>query len=353
MKSTFSYFSSSFIVAGIGLLLAFGLGFNEGGMSIAIAAVISALTLSVLETSVSLDNAVVNAKYLEKMNDRSKNWFMTWGMLIAVFGMRIIFPILIVCLAAWTDPWTALKMALFDPLEYQHHIEAAHIAVMSFGAAFLLMVALEFFFDHEKDDHWIPGLEHFAAFVGKYPNVQLLIGAPLVLAASYFAPTESQTVLFAGFGGMLSFYVIHGLKEMLEAAEDSAMATAGAAALAQGNKLMIGSLVFLEVLDASFSFDGVIAAFAITNKFLIIAIGLGVGAMFVRSMTIYLVEKKTMSKLKYLEHGAFFGIVWLVIAMAASIFGIHLGEVAVAGGAALLIAVSLVHSILVKDEVAA
>ena len=309
-----------------------------------IAFAISTLLLGVLELSVSLDNAVVNAKYLEKMNERSKNWFLTWGMVIAVFGMRFALPILIVACAAGINPWAATVMAFTDPASYQHHIESVELMVYGFGAGFLLMVALEFFFNGEKDNHWIPGLERFAAFIGKFPHVQILFAIPLVLAAGFFAPqgVDGETLSLSGFAGVLLFYAIHGLKELLEAMEEEKAAKM----VASGTNLMIGSLVFLEVLDASFSFDGVIAAFAITNNFMVITAGLGlIGAMFVRSLTVYLVDKGTMSEMKYLENGAFWGIVWLVVAMISDAYGHHLGEVMVAGVAGVLIAMSAVHSI--------
>ena len=120
--------------------------------------------------------------------------------------------------------------------------------------------------------------------------------------------------------------------------------------LGNANGLMIGSLVFLEVLDASFSFDGVIAAFAITNQFLVVAAGLCIGAMFVRSLTVFLVEKGTMSELKYLENGAFFGIAWLVCTMFLSAYGINFGEIVVAGVAAGTILLSGLHSWFIRHQ---
>ena len=107
----------------------------------------------------------------------------------------------------------------------------------------------------------------------------------------------------------------------------------------------LAGFMYLEVVDASFSFDGVIAAFAITNNFLIIMLGLSVGAMFVRSLTIMLVEKGTLSEFRYLEDGAFWGIGWLVFAMFASAVHVEIGEIWIAGGAAGLIALATIHSI--------
>ena len=221
-----------------------------------------------------------------------------------------------------------------------------HTEVMGFGAGFLLMVTLEYFLNGEKENHWIPGLEQAAAFIGKFPFIQLLIGLPVCMAISRFAPHHQQGLLYSSVGGLLCFYAVHGLKELLESLE----AQKAAQMLGNANGLMIGSLVFLEVLDASFSFDGVIAAFAITNQFLVVAAGLCIGAMFVRSLTVFLVEKGTMSELKYLENGAFFGIAWLVCTMFLSAYGINFGEIVVAGVAAGTILLSGLHSWFIRHQ---
>lgn len=343
MQTIKKYFTSSLLFVLISVLFTGVLGYFSGpeaGWNVAIAFIISTLVLGVLETSVSLDNAVVNAKYIGHLNEASKRWFLTWGMVIAVFGMRLILPIAIVSLAAWVDPWTALMLALFDPVQYQATMESVHIPVVGFGAGFLLMVALEFFVNGEKDHHWIPGLENAAAYLGKFPSVQLLIGLPICFIVAHFAPHDPQVLLYSSVGGVLLFYAIHGLKELLETIERERAAKV----VGSTTGLMVGALVFLEVLDASFSFDGVIAAFAITNQFLVIAAGLGIGAMFVRSFTIYLVDQGTMAKLQYLEHGAFYGIAWLVAAMFMSAYGYHIGEVIVAGVAAGVILAAGLHS---------
>lgn len=339
------YFKGSIIFTVLAILFAGIVGSFSGGIVMALGSMLSAIILGVLETSVSLDNAVVNAKYLEKMNNESRHWFLTWGMVIAVFGMRLILPIIIVCIASWVNPLEAIHMALLKPEEYQKALESVHVAIMGFGAGFLLMVCLEYFFNSEKETHWIPGLEKFAAFVGKFPQVDLLLGIPVVLTVSYLAPHDNQALLYSSFGGLLTFYFIHGVKELLEALEEEKAANMVSSSVG----LMVGSLIFLEILDASFSFDGVIAAFAITNKFLIIAAGLGIGAMFVRSLTIFLVDEGTMSELKYLENGAFVGIAWLVFAMYMSAYGIELGEVIVAGGAAGVILLAGFHSWKVRE----
>lgn len=357
MATFMKYFSGSVIFTLFALAFSAGVGAYQGGVALAMAYLISAAILGVLETSVSLDNAVVNAKYLEKMNARSIHWFLTWGMVIAVFGMRLALPILIVCLAAGVGPIEAINLALFHSKEYQDHIESVHLEIMGFGAGFLFIVFLDYFFDEEKDTHWIPGLEHFAAFVGKFPQVNILLSVPLAILAGYFAPHDGVKFGLAILAGMVSYFFIHSVKQLLEEKQEhdeeasvgTAVATKVVSAVAD-TRLMVGSLVFLEILDASFSFDGVIAAFAVTNNFLVIAAGLGIGAMFVRSLTIYLVDMKTMSELKYLEHSAMWGIGWLVSAMVASAYGHELGEVVVAGVAALIIAIGGAHSYFLRKK---
>lgn len=199
-KTTLSYFITSFVFAAVAIIFAGILGYfsnTESALQVAIAYMISATVLGILETSVSLDNAVVNAKYLERMNAVSKQWFLTWGMAIAVFGMRLILPIAIVSLAAGVGPIAATQMALFDPELYQTTMESVHIQIVGFGAGFLMMVALEFFINGEKDHHWIPGLESFAALLGKFPFMQLLIGLPTCFIIAHFAPEQGQSLLYS------------------------------------------------------------------------------------------------------------------------------------------------------------
>ena len=115
--------------------------------------------LAVLEISLSFDNAVVNATVLREMDEKWQRRFLTWGILIAVFGMRIVFPLAIVAIAANLDPLSAIHLSLNDPERYEAIVSSAHVGIAGFGGAFLAMVGLSFFFDGEKDVDWIRGLE--------------------------------------------------------------------------------------------------------------------------------------------------------------------------------------------------
>jgi hypothetical protein len=121
-------------------------------------AFITALLLTVLEVTLSFDNAVVNAKVLERMSLKWQRRFLTWGMFIAVFGTRIFLPVLIVSASAWLSPLLVAKLALFSPAEYAHHLESAKHGINAFGAAFLLMVSLKYFFNGAKEVHWMDAI---------------------------------------------------------------------------------------------------------------------------------------------------------------------------------------------------
>ncbi|TRD09982.1 DUF475 domain-containing protein [Erythrobacter insulae] len=269
--------------------------------------------LSILEVSLSFDNAVVNATVLREMDPVWQQRFLTIGILIAVFGMRIVFPIAIVSIAAQIGPWEAIQLSLGDPEEYERIVSAAHIGIAGFGGAFLAMVGLTFFFDEEKDVHWISAIEHAVNRFSSIPALEIgFVLAVLYGVSTLLTPEEALTFLTAGVMGLLTFIGVNALGEIIEQGE--AKKKAAGEVVRSG----LGGFLYLEVLDASFSFDGVIGAFALSNNMIVIAIGLSVGAMFVRSMTIHLVRAGTLSQFRYLEHGAFWAIIALGIIMLVS-----------------------------------
>lgn len=263
------------------------------------------LVLGVLEVSLSFDNAVVNATVLRDMDAKWRKRFLTWGIAIAVFGMRIIFPLAIVAIAAKIGPIAAVTLAATEPQTYQEIIEGAHIGIAGFGGAFLAMVGLKFFFDADKEVHWIDVLERHLTKLSNVPAME--IGTVLLVlwgVSTQLAAADSHVFLVSGIFGLLTYIAVDALGALLEGAED----TTGTVV-----RSGLASFLYLEMLDASFSFDGVIGAFALSNNLFIIALGLGIGAMFVRSMTIMLVDKGTLAEYRYLEHGAF----WAILALAA------------------------------------
>jgi hypothetical protein len=307
IRAVLGYFRWAFIATGIGLFLSLWLGWSMTGSIGGMWSVFFiCLVLSALEISLSFDNAVVNANVLKRMDPIWKKRFLTWGILIAVFGMRIIFPVAVVAIAAGTGPLEALRVAVHEPETYAHIMHDAHPAIAAFGGGFLLMVALSFFFDPEKETHWLPPIENklskFAALRGSDAALALFI---IVIISLFYPEAHSADFVKTALYGVLTFFAVDFMGQILD---DNKSAMVGA-------KAGLGAFLYLEVLDASFSFDGVIGAFALSQNLFIIAIGLGIGAMYVRSMTIVLVEKDVLAELKFLEHGAFYAILVLAIIM--------------------------------------
>lgn len=308
-KSLTSYFTWSFVWSIIGLIGAGALGWLEHQtMAHALQFVFLCFVLSLLEISISFDNAVVNATILKKMTPAWQHRFLTWGIVIAVFGMRLVFPLLIVCISAAVGPLEALKIATFEPARYAEMMLAVHHEVAAYGGSFLALVALKFFFDTGKEVHWIRVIEEPLVKLGRLAAIEVAI----VLGFLWFIsralpPPEAYPVLVAGIAGILTYVCVEAVGEFLKTPDGESI---------DPHKASLGMFLYLEVLDASFSFDGVIGAFAITNHLFLIAIGLGIGALFVRSLTILMVEKETLEMFKYLENGAF----WAVGSLAAIMF---------------------------------
>ncbi len=306
--SFLSYFKSTFIFSILGLVLAAVIGFYYSGhFQGALNALFVCSILGVLETSLSFDNAVVNASVLKQMSPLWQHRFLTWGMFIAVFGMRIVFPLLIVAIVGHLGPIEALRLALFSPVEYATVMLSAEHEISAFGGAFLLLVALKYFFNREKTVHWIRMLEKPLAKMGKLEAVEVGITLVVIYGMSHLVkPGETITFLYAGIAGVLTFLMVDAVSVFLHVPE---------ATQKNIHRASLGLFLYLEVLDASFSFDGVIGAFAISHNLFIIAIGLGIGALFVRSLTILMVDRGTLDSYLFLEHGAFYALGALALIM--------------------------------------
>ncbi len=304
--------------------------------------------LIVLEVSLSFDNAVVNAKVLKRMSEFWKKIFLTIGILIAVFGMRLVFPVLLVSATAGLSPTEAINLAIEGgPIEeegtYAYLVNEAHPAIAGFGGMFLMMLFLDWIFE-DRDIHWISFLEKPLQRLGALDAVSVIVAlSALAIAATFSDESHFGQVLISGVLGIITYLLVGGLgnlfegqggddededgdevgaleKPDVEAAAQAAPGRAGpnTAQLATG-KAGLFLFLYLEVLDASFSFDGVIGAFAITQDIFIIMIGLGVGAFWIRSLTVYLVRQGTLDDYAYLEHGAHWAIGALAVILLITI----------------------------------
>jgi hypothetical protein len=343
------YYRGSSIFTAVCLTIAAAVGFAAGGIGGAIQTLVIAAVLGVLEVSLSFDNAIVNATVLKDMDEVWRRRFLTWGILIAVFGMRLVFPLIIVAVAAGIGPLSALSMALFSPDEYAAILGAktVHAGIMGFGGAFLLMVGLKYFFDADKEIHWIHAVEsklqRFSAIESAEIAIVLLAIGGVGVALLERSVAEAAAFAVSGAFGLATYVIVEGFGNYMEAKN----AASGVA------KAGLGAFLYLEVLDASFSFDGVIGAFALTTNLIVIALGLGIGAIFVRSMTVMLVDSGHMSEYRYLEHGAF----WAILALGGTMFAqtlAHVPEVVTGLTGAILIGLALRSSVkanrLERDE---
>lgn len=325
-----------------GLALIGGLVWNKSNdMTVVAQAVLTTFLLSILEISISFDNAVVNATVLNKMNEVWKRRFLTWGMLIAVFGMRFFFPLLIVSVTGGYSLWGALQMAISKPEEYSKMMLDAHLAVASFGGSFLLMVFLHFFINEDKDSHWIEFIEKPFQQVSSFNSAELVIALLVILGINQYLPVESSaTFLLSSLWGLVVFLLVHGVSDLLGSSEVSTVKW-----LSSG----FGMFLYLEVLDASFSFDGVVGAFALSTDLFVIMTGLSIGAFFVRGLTLYLVEKQTLNQFIFLEHGAFYALGALAFFMLLDPF-FHFSEWVTALTGASILVLSILWSIYVDRK---
>lgn len=270
--------------------------------------------LSILEVTLSFDNAVVNAKILKKMSPLWQKRFLTWGILLAVFGTRFLLPILIVSVAVFASPLYVAHLAFTDPTAYSHLLEGVHSSITAFGGMFLLMVSLKYFFDKAKEIHWIQVVEKHLVKWGHIEAIEIAIALILLVGISSVTPYSQTPILVAGLIGLILFIVMEGVAGSLSV-ESEDIAKAG-----------LTLFIYLNILDSAFSLDGVVGAFALSSNLLIIMIGLGIGAYFVRSLTVYFVKENTLAELKYLEHGAHWAILGLSLAMFANLV-VHVPEV--------------------------
>lgn len=377
-------FRWSFIIT----IIAFGIAWFYGSWE----ALFLCFVLALLEVSLSFDNAVLNATVLRRMSDFWQKMFLTVGIIIAVFGMRLVFPLVVVGVAASINPIEALQLALekgdpHTPGTYGYIIAEAHPQIASFGGMFLLMLFLNFVFTDRKIK-WLRWLEEPLAKAGKLSQIGVVVALALLVAAAEFWAKDPNTVLVAGILGILTYIVINGLGTLFEKglehkleeteipskekgakhytesekvlaldAKKNAAEVASKKAKTEPSKIVRATgkagfflFLYLEVLDASFSFDGVIGAFAITSDPIIIALGLGlIGAMFVRSITIYLVKKGSLNEYVYLEHGAHWAIGALAIILIISI-GWHVPELITGTIGILFIGAALFSSIIRKRK---
>lgn len=373
------YFGFSVLLTAAGLVFAVVYGGVAGLIAIAV--------LSVLEVCLSFDNAVVNAKVLKGMSPFWRKMFLYVGIFIAVFGVRLVLPILLVSITTGLSFTGVFDLALSDAEAYGAYVEDAAPAIFAFGGTFLLLVFLNFMLDtdEEKEHHWLGLLERPLAKVGTLPGAATVLSAAYVIAAAELAsPDKRETVLFSGLAGIVVYYAVQMLSAALDGKKPGAVedaegeiaeetrqptlssdedgrtvtnaATGRTTVTNTATKTVaaagLGAFLYLEVLDASFSFDGVIGAFAISNDIFVIMVGLAIGAFWVRSLTIFMVDKGTLDAYRYLEHGAMWAIGFLAAIMLAE-QAFHVSEyITGLTGVVFIIAAAITSVVVTRREAA-
>ncbi|MBW3569276.1 DUF475 domain-containing protein [Candidatus Parcubacteria bacterium] len=332
------YALSTFISA---LLIAF-VGFKAGW-----AALFLVLVLVALEITFSVDNAVINTKILQRLSPGWQQAFLTIGILIAVFGVRVFLPLLIVSMASGLSMGGVVDLALNNPDEYGHRLEDSHVAISSFGGMFLLMIFLDFFFQRRRTK-WLIRIETIMERAGRLVSLSVVLSLTTLLVLSNMLDNtaEQTTALTSGVIGLVAYLLINSLDTLLGRTNINKNLQKTAQNTFKAG--LIG-FIYLNIIDASFSLDGVIGAFAITNQILLIAVGLGVGALYVRVLTIHMLRHGVLQKYRYMEHGAHYAIGILAMLMLSSLI-FHIPE-AVAGLAGIaFVGTAVLHSYLERKR---
>lgn len=324
----------------VSALLTIGLGawvFSMKGLEAAALFVV----LVILEVTLSFDNAVINSRVLARMSAFWQTLFLTVGILTAVFVVRFILPIVIVMLSSQHEFIDVLTMALSQPEAYSATLHQAAPVINAFGGTFLLMIGISYFMDRNKDIHWLKQIEKTMSRFGRYEVFKVLV--MLIIAVGVYVtadPAHREATLVASVLGTLVHLALELFGDYFSARQSHIGVLTGMAAFA--------SFIYLDILDASFSLDGVIGAFAITNDVVLIITGLGAGALWVRSLTVYLTRTGTLGKYRYLEHGAHWAILVLGIIMLIKLYHIDPPEWFVGSIGLLFVATAIGSSILEK-----
>ncbi|HEX5645020.1 MAG TPA: DUF475 domain-containing protein, partial [Erythrobacter sp.] len=213
MQTLIRYYGFSLIFTAVCLALAVWYGWSSSGALMPTLGLLwIVVVLSILEVSLSFDNAVVNASVLKDMDEVWQQRFLTWGIAFAVFGMRIVFPLAIVAIAAQIGPIEAVTLSLNDPQEYERLVSSAHVGIAGFGGAFLAMVGLKFFFDADKEVHWIEAIESRIARVSALPAAEIALLLLALWGISTLLPTEEAlTFMVAGVLGLITFIAVEAV----------------------------------------------------------------------------------------------------------------------------------------------
>ncbi len=267
--------------------------------------------LSLFEIITSIDNAIINAEVLTTMSKKARKWFLLWGMLFAVFVVRGVLPLLIIWASApHIGIMGALTATFSNDPKVAEAIEASSPILLMGGGTFLVFLFFHWLFLETK--HFGLRGERFIQSKGVWFYAIVSILLSLVV---WYSLQVNPFLAFGAVVGSTAFFVIHGFREQAEKQEQQLVK--GTSGLSDLSKIM-----YLEVLDATFSIDGVVGAFAFTFSVPLILIGNGIGAVVLRQLTISNIDR--IKKYKYLKNGAMYSILVLGTIMVLDSLGVHI-----------------------------
>ncbi|MBI2430801.1 MAG: DUF475 domain-containing protein [Candidatus Levybacteria bacterium] len=271
--------------------------------------ILTILGLALFETVSSVDNAIINAEVLSTMQQKARKWFLLWGILFAVFIMRGLLPTVII----WATnpslgPIEAITATFSNDPKVIESIEASSPILLMGGGVFLLFLFFHWLFVEPK--HY--GLKGERFFYSQAPWFYAVVSVLLTIIV-WFALQENPLVAFGAVVGSTAFFITHGFKQNAEAEEKRLM---------EKGRSDISKILYLEVIDATFSIDGVLGAFAFTLSVPLILLGNGLGSIVLRQLTIGNIER--IKKYIYLKNGAMYSILFLGTIMVLDAFGFHI-----------------------------
>ncbi|WP_319580678.1 DUF475 domain-containing protein [uncultured Methanospirillum sp.] len=264
--------------------------------------------LCLFEIISSIDNAIINAEVLSTMKPQFRRWFLFWGILFAVFVVRGLLPLILVWAATPSlSPWEVFTAMFSDSPEIKEAIEASSPMLLIGGGIFLIFLFLHWLFLEDKE-YGLKGEKYLESKgVWFFAIVSILLA--LIV---WFALEQHPLMAFGAVVGSSAFFIVHGFRQNAEAQEKE---------LIGGNMSDISKIFYLEVIDATFSIDGVLGAFAFTMSVPLILVGNALGAIVVRQLTVSNVDR--IKRYRFLKNGAMYSILCLGCIMIIDSFGVH------------------------------
>jgi len=304
MKGFLRGFGGAIAMAVAALVCAYYVEADSGPVA-GMTAVLVVAMLGLLEAALSFDSAALNAKVLAGMSLLWRRVFIAAGVLVAILGMRFVFPLLIVWAVSDHGFWTVVSMVVLDSLEFRVILRDQFVLVAGFGGAFLCMAFTQFFLDKGKQEHWIQWLERPLGKLGQVRLVSVVATAAISHVFSQFIPNAQEHAFLSA--AMLGI-VTHLLVEMMTAFVQSnweKISKEGARPGLPGlpAALDVTSLTYLLLVGTSFSFSGVMGAFSFSSNLVIILLGLGLGVLFMQSFSLKLIAEAAPRTCTFLKHG--------------------------------------------------